>query len=54
MQVIGIATTHSSRELMGAAVVINGLSALRILLKEGAEDRLEVSIADSVVRDSGD
>jgi sugar-phosphatase len=42
MQVIGITTTHSREELLGAAVIIDQLSALRIVAGEGR--RLAIQI----------
>ena len=43
MQVIGITTTHPRQEL-ACAVVIDRLSALRVLVGEREENRLVVQI----------
>jgi sugar-phosphatase len=44
MQVIGISTTHSPRELVGCAVIVERLSALRVAVEEGEEHHLTIRI----------
>jgi sugar-phosphatase len=48
MQVIGITTTHSREELLGAAVIIDQLSALRIVVGEGRRLALQIEWREGV------